>query len=336
MSNYILLKKGEFAYNKSYSKGFPVGSIKRLEKYDMGALSTLYICFEAKQEKNLYADYLKHYFDSDCWYEQVNYICSEGARNHGILNVTPDDFFLTTHYLAPKLEEQKKVSMFLDKFNELIEIQQNKVKAIKKRNNAFIQRIFDGVITIGKKEKWKDYTLDEVLVEYKEMHLNDGRYPHVSLTTEGVVPKTERYNRDHLVTHDDKKYRITHLNDICYNPANLKFGVICRNRLCDSIFSPIYVTFKVNDGFDFAFIESLVTKEDFINYALQFEEGSVYERMSVSPKNLLGIAVQIPSLESQKKICKFISLIDDQLKLEENKLNTYKNIKQGLLQQLFI
>ena len=103
MSGYYLLKNGEFAYNKSYSNGYDFGSIKRLERYEMGALSTLYICFSLKKHCS---DYIKHYFDSLKWYRQIYIISAEGARNHGLLNVPTDDFFATIHFLSPDIEEQ--------------------------------------------------------------------------------------------------------------------------------------------------------------------------------------------------------------------------------------
>ena len=109
MSGYYLLKNGEFAYNKSYSNGYDFGSIKRLERYEMGALSTLYICFSLKKHCS---DYIKHYFDSLKWYRQIYIISAEGARNHGLLNVPTDDFFATIHFLSPDIEEQKKSQIF--------------------------------------------------------------------------------------------------------------------------------------------------------------------------------------------------------------------------------
>ena len=51
ISSYYLLKEGEYAYNKSYSVGYDFGSIKRLDRYPMGALSTLYICFALKRHR---------------------------------------------------------------------------------------------------------------------------------------------------------------------------------------------------------------------------------------------------------------------------------------------
>ena len=90
MSGYFLLKNGEFAYNKSYSKGYNFGSIKRLDLYDEGALSTLYICFALNKNEN--SDFYQKYFDSLSWYPELQKICAEGARNHGLLNVPTNDF----------------------------------------------------------------------------------------------------------------------------------------------------------------------------------------------------------------------------------------------------
>ena len=100
--------------------------------------------------------------------------------------------------------------------------------------------------------------------------------------------KTDRYNRDFLVKDTDKQYKVTRINDICYNPANLKFGVITRNKVGTLIFSPIYVTFEVRNGYDPAYIELMVTNSDFVNKMLRFQEGTVYERMAVSSEDFLS------------------------------------------------
>ena len=83
MSNYYLLKKGEFAYNKSYSSDYPWGAIKRLDNYEQGALSSLYICFAPKD--NVETDFILQYFESPKWHKGVSEIAVEGARNHGLL-----------------------------------------------------------------------------------------------------------------------------------------------------------------------------------------------------------------------------------------------------------
>lgn len=91
VSRYYLIKKGEFAYNKSYSDGYPFGAVKRLDKYDKGVLSTLYIIFSPKKDA-VQSDYLAAYYDTTGWYKEVAARAAEGARNHGLLNISPDDF----------------------------------------------------------------------------------------------------------------------------------------------------------------------------------------------------------------------------------------------------
>lgn len=130
-------------------------------------------------------------------------------------------------------------------------------------------------------------TLRDILTERKEYCSKDGTYTHGTLSKEGVSPKTERYDRDFLVKNENKQYKVTHFNDICYNPANLKFGVICRNTYGDLIFSPIYVTFEIADTVYPAYIELFLTNANFIGRIRRYEQGTVYERMAVSSEDFL-------------------------------------------------
>ena len=121
MSGYYLLKNGEFAYNKSYSNDYPWGAIKRLDLYNMGCLSTLYICFKSN-DNIVNSNYLVHYFESPKWHKQVADIAGEGARNHGLLNIAVNNFFNTKH-AVPTIENQIKIARFLDLIEERIQTQ---------------------------------------------------------------------------------------------------------------------------------------------------------------------------------------------------------------------
>ena len=124
MSNYYLLKKGEFAYNKSYSSDYPWGAIKRLNNHEQGALSSLYICFAP--QNNVNSDFLLQYFESPKWHKEVAEIAVEGARNHGLLNISVQDFFKTHHYIPYTKQEQNKIATFLSLLDERIATQ-NKI-----------------------------------------------------------------------------------------------------------------------------------------------------------------------------------------------------------------
>ena len=140
LSNYYLLKKGEFAYNKSYSSDYPWGAIKRLDNYDQGALSSLYICFTPQD--NVVSDFILQYFESPKWHKGISEIAVEGARNHGLLNVSVQDFFHTYHYVPKDKKEQIKISkllMLLDERiatqNKILDKLQSLIKGI--RNEVF-------------------------------------------------------------------------------------------------------------------------------------------------------------------------------------------------------
>ena len=142
MSEYYLLQKGEFAYNKSYSNGYDYGSIKRLNSYEKGCLSTLYICFKLISDK-VNSDYLECYFDTLAWYHDVSQICSEGARNHGLLNVDVKAFFTeVTVKLPVDVKEQQQISAILHSLDHLITLHQRKCDKLKLIKKFMLQNMF--------------------------------------------------------------------------------------------------------------------------------------------------------------------------------------------------
>ena len=161
MSGYYLLKNGEFAYNKSYSVGYDFGSIKRLDRYPMGALSTLYICFALKKHDS---DFIKAYFDSLKWYREIYMISAEGARNHGLLNVPTEEFFDTKHYLPENTEEQRKIADFLITLERRIEAQQSLVDNLKKYKRGLVKALISGTVAFACSEnkRWETVRLAEI------------------------------------------------------------------------------------------------------------------------------------------------------------------------------
>ena len=139
MSNYYLLTKGDFAYNKSYSSEYPWGAIKRLDRYEYGALSSLYICF--RPLSHVSSDFLMHYFETKKWHQGVSEIAVEGARNHGLLNIGIQDFFATSHYMPQELSEQKKIAAFLNLIEKRISVQNKIIEDLKKLKSAIVEMI---------------------------------------------------------------------------------------------------------------------------------------------------------------------------------------------------
>ena len=235
----------------------------------------------------------------------------------------------------PPLKEQQKIAEILTTWDEAISKQEALITEKEQLKKGLMQKLLSGEVQFeGFDGEWEETALKKVLKERKTFLEKGLDLEHVSLSTEGVVPKSARYERDFLVKDDNKKYKITRLNDICYNPANLKFGVICRNTLGDGIFSPIYVTFEVKKDFDIGFISYLLTWNNFIQRVRKYEQGTVYERMAVSPQDFLRFKIKIPSLNKQQKIAQVLTTADKEIELLKKELEALKEQKRGLMQKL--
>jgi len=294
-------------------------------------LSSLYICFQLKK---INSDYICFYFDSNKWNKEVRLISGEGARNHGLLNLSADDFFNISLFI-PNYLEQEKISKFLLLLYKKIEVLESKISILKKYKKGIKKIVVKDSVKFWKKEYSNAIKLMDFLTEIKEFNENDGTYAHVTLSKEGISAKTDRYDRDFLVKSDDKKYRITRPGQLCYNPANLKFGVICLNDFGVGIFSPIYITFKINNIIP-EYLELIVTSNDFINYSMRYQQGTVYERMSVSVEDFLKIKIIPLDLKEQHKYAKISYSINKKISKFENELLILQKFKNNLLTKLFI
>ena len=124
VSGYYLVKNGEFAYNKSTSNDAPWGAVKRLDRYKNGVVSTLYIVFSIRDSNTTDSDFLATYYDTDRWHSGIQAVAAEGARNHGLLNISASDFFNTTLKMPADIEEQRKIGAFFKEIDNTITLHQ--------------------------------------------------------------------------------------------------------------------------------------------------------------------------------------------------------------------
>lgn len=139
---YTLLRRGDFAYNKSYSDGYPFGAFKPLERYDQGIVSSLYICFRLAGAEHDH-DFMRHYFEAGLFNREVAAIAQEGARNHGLLNVSVVDFFDTSLH-TPCRDEQVAIAAVINdaEFNERMLAGQR--DALREEKAALMQQLLTG------------------------------------------------------------------------------------------------------------------------------------------------------------------------------------------------
>lgn len=139
VSNYYLIEKGDFAYNKSRSQGYPYGAIKPLLLYDKGVVSPLYICFRLKENAGN-ADFFRHYFETDLINREIAKIAQEGARNHGLLNISAEEFF-NIQLRVPSIEEQERIANTLSSIDDLINATNEKLELLKVHKKGLMQQL---------------------------------------------------------------------------------------------------------------------------------------------------------------------------------------------------
>ena len=189
----------------------------------------------------------------------------------------------------------------------------------------------------GYNEEWEERELGEVLTERNMLQKITEDAPILAFASgQGVIDRSERKsnNRDHL-THDqeNKIYKLTELNDIVYNPSNLKYGAIDRNKHGRGVISPIYVTFTTEE--EPSFVELIVKSEKFKLRALQYEEGTVVKRQSVKPEDLLSLKVNISSSrDEQRKIGETFKILNKLLKKHELKHKKLLELKEASLKKM--
>ena len=333
MSNYYLLHRGEFAYNKSYSGDYPWGAIKRLDRYDKGALSSLYICFAPTDIVD--SDFLVHYFESPKWHREVSNIAGEGARNHGLLNIAVPDFFNTQHCITTNKAEQRKIAAFLNLINERIETQ----KKIIEKYESLIKGITDKVFHASNVDFLRSF---EML--YKDA--GEGGTPSTSnpqYYENGTIPfiKIDDLSQKYLVAHKDCITQVGLRNSSAWlipagsviysNGATI--GAISINTYPVSTKQGI-LGIVPNDSVCAEYLYYLMTSKYFRKQVHRIiTEGTM---KTAYLKDINKILCPVPNIDEQQRLAKSISSVTRKIETEKATLDAFILQKRYLLSHLFI
>ncbi|MGN0716964.1 hypothetical protein [Treponema berlinense] len=324
MSGYYLLKNGEFAYNKSYSVGYDFGSIKRLDKYPMGALSTLYICFSIK---NFDSDFMKVYFDSLKWYREIYLIAAEGARNHGLLNISTEDFFETKHKLPLGLPEQKKIAAFFTLLDRRIQKQRQLVERLKNYKRGVLQSVF------SKNYKWEELSIEDIF-----SCIIDKNHPDKTVLTivqgTGTLPRNSIDRKISYNAESVSSYKKVKENDFILHLRSFEGGLEIANE--EGIVSPAYTILRATKNISPLFYYNYFRSYNFINEKLRIAVEGIRDGKSINMNTFWKIKVPFPHYELQNYYASFFSLIDKNIKKNESLLQALEKGKRQLLQKMFI
>ena len=308
MSNYYLLTKGDFAYNKSYSLEYPWGAIKRLDRYEYGALSSLYICF--RPLSHVSSDFLTHYFETKKWHQGVSEIAVEGARNHGLLNIGIQDFFSTSHYLPQDLSEQKKIAAFLNLIEKRISVQNKIIEELE----TLIKGIIEAVIS-----SQRPNTLIKDCLECNSSTLQEsqvaenGSFPVYGATGISGYTETADVNDESILIIKDG----SGVGTVKFVTGEYSYIGTLNRLIAKDCYHLKYIYFALQ-GFSFE----------------PYKTGMAIPHIYF--KDYGTARIYCPSYAKQKHIADVLGKLENKLFLEQNILASFSLQKRYLLGQMFI
>ena len=342
MSGYYLLRNGEYAYNKSYSVGYDFGSIKRLDRYPMGALSTLYICFALKKHNT---DFIKVYFDSLKWYKEIYMISAEGARNHGLLNVPTDEFFATKHYLPENTAEQRKVADFLIALDRRIDAQQSLVVNLKKYKRGVFETVFSQKVRLiprNKRKDWQKYKLSDFATRVTRKNGGQSDIPLTISAQYGLIDQRDFFSKT-VASADMSGYYLLRSGEYAYNRStsnDYPFGSIKRLELYPmGAVSTLYLCFRVKDDIVLSDLAKWYFESSQWHRGVNeicAEGARNHGLLNVPTDGFFNTVHTLPSdPKEQLAIASYLSLFQARLDSAQAVLEKLLRIRSGLMQRLF-
>ncbi|MDK0591935.1 restriction endonuclease subunit S [Clostridium perfringens] len=352
-SNYFLLKKGDFAYNKSYSSGYPMGAIKRLNSYNKGIVSPLYICFRIKDE-NINSDFYEQFFEYDLFDKAISGIAQEGARNHGLLNVAVNEFF-DLPIIVPTKEEQKKIAEILSTVDKQIENTEKLIQKNQELKKGLMQQLLTKGIghTEFKKTKLgnipKEWKIKKIydLVQYMKSglsrNLKDDDIGIPCIRSNNIIDnKIDDKDLKYWYLEDDKGANINEYilddGDILVNFIN-SVAQIGKTCIYKDIGRPVIYTTNI---FRIKMNQDVILNKYFY-YFTQIEKykkeimlitKQAVNQASFTTQDFKRIELMVPPIEEQDKIVLILSSIDEKIEEYKNKKESLKEVKKGLMEQL--
>ena len=335
LSNYYLLKKGEFAYNKSYSSDYPWGAIKRLDNYDQGALSSLYICFTPQD--NVVSDFILQYFESPKWHKGISEIAVEGARNHGLLNVSVQDFFHTYHYVPKDKKEQIKISKLLMLLDERIATQNKIIEDLKMLKSAIIENVFDEkhserlqLDNVGSYIRGLTYSSNDVVEHGGTLVMRSNNIVNGSLLdyNNNVVFVNKQMSAEQQLQNGDIVICMANGSSSLVGKSSFYDGN-CHSPITIGAFCGIYRSKE-------PIVKWLFQTNKYRRYIWNSLQGGNGAIANLNGEDILNMSFSIPNAPIKDTCVKMLTSVDSALENNMSLCALYTLQKQHLLRQMFI
>ena len=342
VSNYYLVYNGEFAYNKSTSDGYPFGAVKRLDWYEKGVLSTLYIVFALKHPEKDDSDFMTVFYDTDRWHRGVAERAAEGARNHGLLNISADDFFDIDTTMPEDKAEQEKIGRLLKKLDTLITLHQRKYEKLVNIKKSMLDKMFPkngaSVPEIrfkGFTDPWEQRKVGTLIEDYTEKTVTQNQYPVLTSSQQQGIVLQEDYFADRQVTTDNNVgYYVLPKGYFTYRSrSDTDVFVFNRNNIVDkgiiSYYYPVFAPKSCDSNFLLRRLNHGIKKQ------LSMAAEGTGQKVLAHAK-FKNMVVDVPSQSEQEKIGTILEELDTLITLHQRKLEKLQNIKKSCLEKMFV
>ena len=247
---------------------------------------------------------------------------------------------------VPSVDEQHCIGELFSNLDATITLHQRKCDELKIYKKGLLQQMFpqpgESIPRVrfpGFTDPWEQRKLEDIFTERHILSKITKEYPRLSFTIEeGVIhPEDRKTNKRDFLMKDEsnKKFLVTELEDIIYNPANVVWGALHRNTYGKGCLSPIYKIFSTDENP--AFIECILRSPSFIRALSQKTEGTVVKLKTLKPEAFLEMSISVaPQRAEQDAIAAVFEQIDNLITLHQRKCDELKTYKKGLLQKMFV
>ncbi|MDD5208939.1 MAG: restriction endonuclease subunit S [Elusimicrobiales bacterium] len=342
-ANYLLLKKNDFAYNKSATKEFPEGFIALYSGNELAAVpNSIFTCFRIKGDSPI-PQYLNHLFLGNLHGQWLKRFIEVGARAHGSLSIDDNDLLALPVPLPngeSSLREQQKIADCLSSMDELIAAQARKVDTLKTHKKGLMQQLFPNegetlprlrFPEFQSEKAWEEETGSSLFDQVNDRSPEPG-LPILAITQEyGAIPRNMIDYHVSVTEKSIENYKVVQVGDFIISLRSFQGGI--EYSQYHGICSPAYVILRRRIAGSDAYFKHYLKTDRFIRILTRNLEGLRDGKM-ISYSKFSELLVPVPSPPEQIKIADCLSALDDEIFANTKKLDELKTHKNGLMQQL--
>lgn len=325
VSRYIKIVRDDFVYNDRTTKASKFGSIKRLSSTDGGIVSPIYKCFRFKGSQN--PDFWDYYFEAQAHEAQLGGLVNEGARA-GRFNISIDKF-LSIDVWKPSSPEQERIAECLASIDTLIEVETEKLDALKDHKQGLMQQLFPAE---GESLPALRFTQFEDQEDWRVTPLGD----ECDLYQPQTLSKSQLSEDGEFLVYGANGVIGRHVE---YNHAESEVIVTCRGATCGEVHQSKPMSWITGNAMVVR-PKSPSLHKDFLAHLLRADGLQSVITGSAQPQitraGFAPLPVSIPSSEEeQEAVASTISSVDTLISAQKSRVEVLKNHKLGLLQKLF-